>query len=527
MSDAMITVKINDIEVEVPKGTTIFKAAEKAGVTIPTFCYHDGLSIPANCRMCLVNTNKAPKLLPACYGQVMEGMEVWTEDEKTRKTRKATLEFILLHHPVDCPICDQAGECILQDNYFNYSSTPSRLFTKKGHKPKAVAIGPNVMLDAERCIVCTRCIRFCDEVSKSSELQIIHRGERSEITTFPGKELDNPYATCTADICPVGALTSRDFRFKRRVWLLKSTNSVCGGCSRGCNIFVDHCENTVDRYRPRYNEDVNKWWMCDAGRLSYQDQQEDRIEKAQVGAESVSLDEAIGAAAQRLEGAGKLAVVPSLLSTNEDLFSLAAFSKALGVGTWYVGGRTDGDDQDDLLIRNDKNPNRAGLAVILESAGITGQPLETLATDIASGNVTSVLWIGHEHVASAALLAGLESLEQRIVVATNANEWQRSADVLLPMSTFEEVDGTWTQFEGKVQRICRALQAGRDVLPLWQVLARLGAALNKSDDLPAASSVNGLFAEMILAVPAWKEASFASPTAPPPLYNTLPIQRSA
>ncbi len=451
-----LSVTINGQALEVDKGTTILAAAESIGVEIPTFCYHPGLSAPANCRMCLVNTNKAPKLLPACYGTCMDGMEVTTEDEKTLKTRKSTLEFILLNHPVDCPICDQAGECVLQDNYFNHSASPSRLFTRKDHKPKAEPLGPEVMLDAERCIVCTRCVRFCDEVSKSGELRVTHRGNRSFVTTFEGKQLDNDYSVCTADICPVGALTSRDFRFKMRVWFLKTADTVCSGCSKGCNIHLDHGDGEVQRYRPRENADVNQWWMCDAGRLTYKEFQQNRILSARIGESEHPVREAVGKAARKIAAyGGELAVALSPMLTNEDMAALLDSADALKITRWYMGGRPDGK-ADDLLLKADKNPNRRGLTDALSAAGKTAATLGSMPADIAAGNVKGVLWFGHEHAADGSLAQSLSKLSLRVHVASNDSEWSKGADVVLPMRTFEEIDGSWTNCDGVVQ----ALQAG-------------------------------------------------------------------
>jgi NADH-quinone oxidoreductase subunit G len=528
----VVKLTIDGHEIEAEKGTTLLKAAESIGIAIPTFCFHDGLSVPANCRMCLVNTNKSPKMLPACYSTVMDGMEVWTEDDRTKKTRASTLEFILLHHPVDCPICDQAGECELQDHYFNYSASASRLFTKKNHKPKAVRVGPHVVLDAERCIVCTRCIRFCDEVTETSELQVIHRGERSEISTFPGRTLDNAYSVCTADICPVGALTSADFRFKRRVWFLKTASSVCSGCSRGCNIYTDYFESEIQRYRPRYNADVNQWWMCDEGRLTYKEFQTDRVIDASVDGTNVGGPEALEAAITRLGAFGEtpgfesLAVVPSLLSTNEDLYTLRQVAQAVGASTWYEGGRANGES-DNLLIQGDKNPNRTGLKTLLGAASITAKPLSDLAADINSGSIQGVLWIGHEHAVDDGLAQALGGLQLRIAMVSNAGAGSNGAHVVLPIRTFEEVDGTWTQFEGRVQRLCKGPGGPVGVTSLWDLVAQLGRALRPDAELPTRAGARAIFGELKEAVPAFQEASYASPPPPPALYKTLPNPRRA
>ncbi len=471
-------VSIDGRELEVEAGTTLLKAAQAVGIDIPTFCYHPGLSAPANCRMCLVNTNKAPKLLPACYSTVMDGMEIQTRDEKTLRTRKSTLEFILLHHPVDCPICDQAGECVLQDNYFAHSAQPSRTFSRKNHKPKATPIGPNVILDAERCIVCTRCVRFCDEITGTHELQVVNRGDRSFVTTFPGRELANDYATNTVDICPVGALTSRDFRFKKRVWFLKSANSVCSGCSKGCNIHVDHADGEVQRYRPRENQAVNGWWMCDPGRLSYKGLQAGRIHEASIGDKAHPLREALAAAARTLHGwGGDVGVVPSLLMTTEDLVALAVLSQKAGWTTWYVGGRAPGKE-DALLQRADKNPNRAGFTAVAAAFGLTVRPLGELL-----GSHKGLLWVGHEHAGADAYAA-----RAKVALASNRAAVLDNASVTLPMRTFEEVDGSWTNSDGLVQALSQGPAPTSGVLPAWEVLFKLVRALGHMDVKPPANA---------------------------------------
>ncbi len=296
----MPTLTINGEEVTVEEGTTILQAAAQLGYDIPHFCYHPALSIPANCRMCLVEVEGQGELQPSCYSPVADDMVVHTENDRVVKARKAILEFILVNHPVDCPVCDQAGECKLQDYYMAYDAQESRLRTEKQQKVKAYPIGPEVVYDGERCILCTRCVRFCEEITETNELTTVDRGDATEIRTFPGKELDNNYSMCTVDICPVGALTARDFRFKCRVWLMNSTDSICTGCSRGCNIHLDHFQNEIQRYRPRYNPDVNDYWMCDQGRYTYKEVHNDRLVDAYVDDEAVNWHRASEAIADRL-----------------------------------------------------------------------------------------------------------------------------------------------------------------------------------------------------------------------------------
>src|SRR5712692_8312517 len=240
---------INGTEVVVPAGTNLIEAARAVGVEVPHYCYHPGLSIAGQCRLCMVDIEKTPRPTIACNTVAAEGMAVWTETERVKDTRRAIMEFHLINHPLDCPVCDQAGECWLQIYYMQHGLYDPRMTDEKVHKPKAVPLGPHVILDAERCILCSRCVRFCDEITGTGELGIFHRGDHSEIGLFPGTELANAYSANVVDICPVGALTDRDFRFAVRVWYLDVAKSVCPGCARGCNIEVH-----VNRRRPHHNE---------------------------------------------------------------------------------------------------------------------------------------------------------------------------------------------------------------------------------------------------------------------------------
>ena len=265
----MATITIDSTPVDFVAGESVIQAATRQRIEIPHYCWHPRLSVAANCRMCLVEVEKAPKLVPACQTECKEGMVVYTQNDKVKVAQRQVHEFLLINHPIDCPICDQAGECKLQDYYMRYQLTPSRMREPKVYKPKLKRLGPNVMYNAQRCILCTRCIRFMDEVAGERQLGLAHRGDHSEITTFPGKPLDSAYSLNTVDVCPVGALTSTVFRFKQRVWNLRRSPSVCPGCAKGCNVRVDQRSSQVYRMLPRENEAVNKSWMCDEGRLTY------------------------------------------------------------------------------------------------------------------------------------------------------------------------------------------------------------------------------------------------------------------
>ncbi|PIE65941.1 MAG: ferredoxin [Deltaproteobacteria bacterium] len=491
----MPTLKIDGHEITVERGTTILQAAEELGIEIPTFCYHPGLSIAANCRMCLVETNKAPKPLPACHAQVMDGMEVSTETDSVKQTRKAILEFVLLNHPVDCPVCDQAGECVLQDHYFRYSAQPSRLLHRKRHKPKAKVLGPSIILDAERCIVCTRCVRFMDEVAKQSQLTVVNRGERSEITTFPGAPLDSPYAMNTVDICPVGALTSRDFRFRTRVWMLQTAHSVCLECARGCKIRVDTFENTPRRVKPAHNPKVNGWWMCDHGRRAHERGRRGRAPSATIVGEdgrrgAATTSRALEHAAEALQAAGgQVAVVVTPWLSNEDAYVLAKLvTGPLASAKVFMGGRAAGEG-DDILIHPDKNPNRAGVTKIFEALDVKTAPLSTFA----AAGVETLLLFGDEHDVDEGLLGELAAVPRRVVVGALMGPLWELATTSLPARLPFEKDATYTNFEGVVQRAERAVRAAGTCKSEGYYAMKLAQAFGEP---LALSSPRAIFAEL-------------------------------
>ena len=480
----MPMVTVNSVEVEVDKGTSILQAAAQAGFAVPHFCYHPALSSPANCRMCLVEVEGAHKLLPGCYNSVNDGMVVLTESERVHYARKAVLEFILVNHPVDCPICDKAGECKLQDYYFAYDAQESRMRAEKQHKVKAYPIGPKIVYDGERCILCTRCIRFCDEITGTSELTLIDRGDKTEVRTFPGMELDNDYSLCTVDICPVGALTSRDFRFKCRVWLLTSTDSICTGCEMGCNVHMDHFRNEVQRYRPRYNPEVNDYWICDRGRMTYKRIHEDRFLQPMNNGAEVNWHSVSQTVADKLgrviesHGADAVALVLSPQASCEDLYLAKRFHESAleGAAPLYVNGYALGDS-DDLLKREDKNPNRRGIEAVW--AGMEGiQPFEDLQEDLANGTIKAVYMMGTELPIEgserAEFVSHIEGLELFILQAMNTGgELIEHAHIALPACSHAEKDGTFVNVEGLAQPFYQAFAPHGDSMPDWQIFSRL------------------------------------------------------
>ncbi|MCO6431375.1 MAG: (2Fe-2S)-binding protein, partial [Deltaproteobacteria bacterium] len=294
----LVNILIDGKPVSVPKGTNLIEAARSIGIEIPHYCYHPHLSIAGNCRMCQVEVKGAPKMEIACNTVVKEGMEVLTQEAsaKAKDAQAATLEFILINHPLDCTVCDQAGHCKLQDYHYEYNARPSRFLEDKVHKVKAEPLGPTVILDGERCIMCTRCIRFCDEVTGTSELGMLNRGDRSVIAINPGRELNNPLSGTVVDLCPVGALTHRDWRFNTRIWFTKQVDTICPGCSTGCNAKAAVRDQQVVQVKARMNDKVNKEWMCDEGRYGFHRfLPEKRIISPLVEGKAVSREEALKA----------------------------------------------------------------------------------------------------------------------------------------------------------------------------------------------------------------------------------------
>lgn len=464
---------IDGKEIEVEEGTTVFEAARRNGIQIPHFCYHPKLSIAGNCRMCLVNIEKIPKPAISCDTRVMEGMVVHTKTEEVQNLQKAVLEFILVNHPIDCPVCDQAGECRLQEYYMDYTMTDSEFREEKVKKPKKVELGPNVILDDERCILCSRCIRFCDEITKTSELCFINRGDRSTLTTFPGKKLDNKYSLNTVDICPVGALTSKPFRFQKRVWFLKSTPSICTGCATGCNIFIDHHDGKVWRYKTRENEEVNECWTCDEGRLSYPWINENRLIRPRLRRDGqqdyCTIPEALTEIHQAIEkmGAEDLLFIGSAYESNENNMALKKLGLSLGVENFqYSLNEIPNASSDDFLIDKDKNPNRAGV----EHLGFR---------EFSGGGQLKVVF------ALESLSPGhLEKIREEepvlfILLASHESPSVEAADVVLPVSTFAEQRGSFTNRHRRVQKFDAALRPRGMALPAWKWIENIAQALGK------------------------------------------------
>ncbi len=515
---------IDGKEVEVAPGTNLIEAARQAGIEVPHYCYHPGLSIAGQCRLCMVDIEKNPRSQIGCNTQAADVMVVHTRTERVLETRKSIMEFHLVNHPLDCPVCDQAGECWLQIYYMRHGLYDPRMVDEKVHKPKAVPLGPHVILDAERCILCSRCVRFCDEVTKTGELGIFNRGDHSEIGLFPGKTLDNNYSGNVIDICPVGALTDRDFRFKVRVWYLDTGRSICNGCARGCNIEVHvnrrrphHNQGRrVARLKPRHNPDVNQWWMCDVGRYGFGWIDDDSRLLAPVrrtgGTDAtIGWDEAVAALAEALKRyrPEEIGILASPQMSNEDLFALQRLAAHLGVAAvdHRVPPRVPGED-DGFLLRADRNPNRRGAELI----GLgTGDARAIL--DGARQRRIKLLWIfQHDLLDSgwppADVTAALAGAEMVVFQGPSANRTSAGAHLVLPSAAYVEREGTFTNFEGRVQRFRTVLEPLGEAQADWAILGRVGRALGGADPAFSAGRAEQVFAGLAGQVPAFSGMSY-------------------
>ncbi|HEX6991324.1 MAG TPA: 2Fe-2S iron-sulfur cluster-binding protein, partial [Gemmatimonadales bacterium] len=375
MSQEMVTVTIDGIAVSVPKGTTIIEAAKQAGVLVPHYCYHPSLPSPAVCRMCLVEVEKAPKLMPACVTTVADGQVVHVQSEAALEQRKGVLEFLLINHPLDCPICDQSGECELQDYTFQEGRAATRYTPDFAKRYNPVEdFGPDIIYVPNRCILCTRCVRFMADVAQEATLNVSERGDRAFIGVAEGERLDHPWSGNVVDLCPVGSLLSKDFLHKARVWDMDKTGSICPGCSQGCNITIDMRDDAVVRLKPRPNMDVNRHFMCDHGRLDYRWMNRgDRVEAPLVrngtGATAAAdWDQALDAAGALLQGAGGPAVI--LASGRASVESLGLVRKLvnnLGVTAAVkvpMGEEAPLAGVPDLALRRERVPNLDGARLL-------------------------------------------------------------------------------------------------------------------------------------------------------------------
>ena len=493
----MPNLTIDGRQIDSPDGSTVIQAAEKLGIFIPRYCYHPGLSIAGNCRICLIEVEKNPKLQIACNTTVADGMVVHTSSAKAEEGRRAVLEFLLANHPLDCPVCDQSGECDLQNFYMNFGLYDPRFREQKIKKKKAVAVGPHVMLDQERCILCSRCVRFTDEISKTGEFGIFNRGDQAEVALYPGQNLDNPYSGNVVDICPVGALTDREFRFKARVWYLSSAPTLCNGCAQGCNVDVHYVLDRphlndgarILRVKPRYNPDVNQWWMCDEGRYGFGWVDNGRLTKVRRHGADATWEQAVAGITEELKRIGedhergtgsRLGVIASSQLTNEELFLIREiFQRALDARVTASFPMAAGYS-DKFLIKADKTPNTRG-AMAIALAGPTAPGAATIVADAVEGRLDALWVFGHDLtslVADADLQQLSRSLRLFVFSGTNENATAARSHWTLPTAAYLEKDGTFVNVHGRVQRVGCAFSPLSDSRADWNVLLEIAGRLN-------------------------------------------------
>jgi NADH-quinone oxidoreductase subunit G len=493
---------IDGKEIEVPAGTTVIQAALQVGIHIPHFCWHPDLPVDGNCRMCLVEIEKMPKLQIACNTVVADGMVVRTSSEKAAQAHRTTLEFLLVNHPIDCPVCDQAGECYLQDQYMEHGLHDAKVeIEEKVKKRKVVDLGP-IMLDAERCVLCSRCIRFENTVTGTGSFEFVNRGDHTQISTFEDRPLTHEYAGNLADVCPVGALLSHDFRFKMRVWFLEETESVCPGCSTGCNMTVDHRDGEVQRLRARRNVEVNKSWICDPGRALYkQIGLTTRVGGARLRGTSLeghSVDGALDAVAGHLKTAGSsTAFIASPQASNEDLFAFRCLAEALGGALDFRVGDPQDKLQvriDDVLQRADRNPNTQGCL----DQGLGRAGLASILARCAGGEVQALVLQGPELLRLPEAKDALARVPFVAVMATHEGPELEQAGAVLPTTLWAEYEGTFTNYQRRVQRFRRAIAPPSGARPRWELAAAL---LRRLGHPLAAATAREVFALLAQALP--------------------------
>jgi NADH-quinone oxidoreductase subunit G len=489
MTDELVTVTIDDAQISVPKGTTIIEAAKMAGILVPHYCYHPSLPSPAVCRMCLVEVEKAPKLMPACVTEVAEGQVVHVNSENAKKARESVLEFLLINHPLDCPICDQAGECELQ----NYVFQEGRSGTRYTEYPKRYSpvedFGPDVLYVPNRCILCTRCVRFMEDVADEPVLNVSERGDRAYIGIAPEELLDHPWSGNVVDLCPVGSLISKDFLHKARAWDLDKTASVCPGCTQGCNITMDTRDDVVVRFRPRPNLEVNRHFICDYGRMNYRWlNRGDRIEAPLVREgnrhQATDWDTALDRLGQLLRGTSGPAVV--LASGRASTESLGLVRRMLGrlavtaVVQVPMGEEAPLAGIPNLALRAERAPNLAGAELLGYSAD-----WETGLRALAGAGIVIVLDADLSESEQSTIAAAPGSI---VILSTLFPEGLRNAELVLPITTMAEENGTYVNRDRRLQRYNQAKSQPGMARPAWWVAGEVISGPGPSITAPATAA---------------------------------------
>ncbi|MBN2198603.1 MAG: (2Fe-2S)-binding protein [Candidatus Aminicenantes bacterium] len=500
----MVSLVINGQRISAAPGTTILEAAREAGIEIPHLCYHPAFPPVGTCRLCAVEIEGLPKLEPACSTNVKEGMVVRTESPRVVEARRNVLELLLAEHAMDCPICDKAGECRLQDTYQAYSLAPGVYAEDKTRRGKKIALGGGLLLDRERCVLCTRCVRFLESVTKTSELGVFERGDRSEIGCVEGRLVDNNYSGCLAEICPVGAITDSDFRFKTRAWFLEARETICPLCGRGCAVFLEshpgfpRVPGTAKAYRVRSRRDerVNGHWICNVGRYGYGYLEKSRCrELAGPLAKTLNLKAAtdvvapLAAELRALKYKGRqtrVAVVLSDWLTNEELFLAGAvFRRDLEIGRCHLVGPRDGSP-DGMLLTAERSPNRAGAKALGFNTEET--TLEALARD------TDLLIVFgpflQDRFRPADIASAWAGVKTKVLFTPRDEGLGAAFDLVVPTVWPAEKDGSFTNCQGLIRSFSPALAPPPSAVPEWRLLTALGRAvgLNPSFYIPFRSA---------------------------------------
>jgi NADH-quinone oxidoreductase subunit G len=504
-----VTVVFDGKPVEVPPGINLIEAAKLAGIEIPHFCFHPRLSVVGQCRMCLVEIEGIPKIQAACTTPIKEGLSVKTTTDKVRDSRAANMEFLLINHPLDCPICDQAGECKLQDNAFGYGEQRSRYDERKRQYAgfDRTMIGPHVVADMTRCIQCTRCIRFCSEIAGTGELTFLDRGGRTLVWTHDGKPLANDWSACAADVCPVGALTTKEFRFRRRVWELEKTASVCPGCNIGCNISIESRDRIVYRFLPRLNPAVNDYWLCDYGRFRSEPLNERDVTRVTIREGSEVKETTVPGAMEKLateirkiidaRGPSGLFFLGSAHLSNEENFLLRKLAD-------YLGSPNRDVVVDKSRVRRMKSKtewiegdhagaNFAGAVDMGLAPGAGGHGL----ADVLEGRWVPEFVLAPDAAFAAAAddpeaVARLRGARLLVVAARTANALTRAADVVLPAASLAQKEGSFTNVQGRVQRFERAFLPPPPARAQWELILMLSVALGWGDRDWIPADIRGL-----------------------------------
>lgn len=466
----MVKIKINGTEMEALEGSLLIDKLLDEDIHIPHFCYHPALGKDGNCRMCMVEIEGQKRPQISCDTPIKDCMEVRTKGENIEKVRRDILELELINHPIDCPTCDQAGECKLQDYYMESGFYESRVnVDAKTKHAKRIDLGSNVILDRERCVLCTRCTRFTSDITKTNELAVLGRSNNSYIGTFPGRPLDNPYAMNVVDLCPVGALTSKDFRFKQRVWFLDSFNAICNGCSKGCNITVDHRkekykDDQIFRFRPRKNNDVNGFFMCDEGRLSYHNENKNRFEIPLLENYASNFTNTMAQFFKYLSMEKDILFVISPSLSIEEMKNVNNLALKLNASiSAYSPDTYDENFGDDYLRNSDRTTNRKALKEIEinEEESYFTASLE---------NASLLIIVDNNYFDSNSKL-----LEGKKVISmfTHLCLTIEKSDIAIPIASFYEKSGTYINTDGIKQKVVTKMKKDNTAQTITSIIEYL------------------------------------------------------